>query len=143
MIAGLPKAEIIFNLVFFISVTSVLLQGTTLSYIAKLLHVSVPKKVKRRMGVDMEILEIEKSEMVEIEIEPTSGIIGRKVVTLGFPKASHIMTIKRGEKYIMPVGSTILLGGDKLFILAEDKKILQRVYETLDIKEKGNSVISA
>jgi cell volume regulation protein A len=142
MIAGLPKAEIIFNLVFFISVTSVLLQGTTLSYIAKLLHVSVPKKVKRRMGVDMEILEIEKSEMVEIEIEPTSGIIGRKVVTLGFPKASHIMTIKRGDKYIMPVGSTILLGGDKLFILAEDKKILQRVYETLDIKEKGNGVIS-
>jgi NhaP-type Na+/H+ and K+/H+ antiporter len=51
-----------FKLVFFISVTSVLIQGTTLSYVAKLLHVAVPEKVRRRMGVDMDILEIEKSE---------------------------------------------------------------------------------
>jgi cell volume regulation protein A len=115
MIAGLPKAETIFNLVFFISVTSVLLQGTTLSYIAKLLHVSVPKNVKRRMGVDMDI------------------------VTLGFPKAAHIMTIKRGDKYIVPVGSTKLLGGDKLLILAEDKKTLQKVYDTLQITNANDA----
>ena len=37
LMAGIGKAEIIFNLVFFISVTSVLLQGTTLAYVAKLL----------------------------------------------------------------------------------------------------------
>jgi cell volume regulation protein A len=139
MIAGLPKAETIFNLVFFISVTSVLLQGTTLSYIAKLLHVSVPKNVKRRMGVDMDILDIEKSEMSEIIIDSSSNIIGRRIVTLGFPKAAHIMTIKRGDKYIVPVGSTKLLGGDKLLILAEDKKTLQKVYDTLQITNANDA----
>jgi len=135
MIAGLPKAEMIFNLVFFISVTSVLLQGTTLNYVAKLLHVAVPKNVKRRMGVDMDILDIEKSEMREIVIDESSKIIGKKIVMLGIPKAAHIMTIKRGDKYIIPIGSTKLLSGDKLLLLAEDKKVLQTLFNTLNIKE--------
>jgi cell volume regulation protein A len=34
LLAGIPKAELIFNLVFFISISFVLLQGTTLSYVA-------------------------------------------------------------------------------------------------------------
>ena len=135
MIAGLPKADIIFNLVFFISVTSVLLQGTTLSYVAKLLHVAVPESVRRRVGVDVDILEIEKSEMKEVVIESSSGIAGKKIVMLGVPKSIHIMTIKRDNKYIVPVGSTRLLPGDRLMLLAEDKESLKRMYEILQIKD--------
>jgi cell volume regulation protein A len=136
LIAGLPKAELIFNLVFFISVTSVLIQGTTLSYVAKLLHVAVPEKVRRRMGVDMDILEIEKSEMREIVVDLNSTTVGKKIVMLGIPKSVHIMTIKRDDKYIVPVGSTTLFGGDKLLILAEDKKALQAIFDILQIKER-------
>ncbi|MEJ0105153.1 MAG: potassium/proton antiporter [Bacteroidota bacterium] len=135
MIAGLPKAELIFNLVFFISVSSVLLQGTTLSFIARLLHLDVPQKVKRRMGADIEIEDKEKSEMVEIVIDAASPVNGKKIVTLDIPKAANIMTIKRGEKYLIPVGSTRLLAGDKLQVLAEDKKTMQLVYDALHIKE--------
>src|SRR5688500_3631998 len=52
LIAGIPAAPNIFNLVFFISVSSVLLQGTTLPLIAKWLHVSVPEKLKRKFPLD-------------------------------------------------------------------------------------------
>lgn len=136
MIAGLPKAEMIFNLVFFISVTSVLVQGTTLSFVAKLLHVAVPEKVRRRMGVDMDILEIEKSEMREIVIDLSSGVVGRKIVTLKLPKSAHIMTIRRDDKYIVPVGSSRLYGGDKLLVLAEDKKTMDEIYVALEVNEQ-------
>ena len=135
MIAGLPKAELIFNLVFFISVSSVLLQGTTLSYIARLLHLDVPQKVKRRMGADIEIQDKEKSEMAEVIIEAGSPVNGKKIVTLDIPKAANIMTIKRGEKYLIPVGSTRLLAGDELMVLAEDKKTMELVYKALRVKE--------
>lgn len=37
LIAGLPKADAIFNLVFFIVITSVLIQGVSLPYVARLL----------------------------------------------------------------------------------------------------------
>lgn len=43
LIAGLPQAEIIFNLVFFIVVTSVLLQGTTLPLMARWMGLSSPE----------------------------------------------------------------------------------------------------
>ncbi|HMO61489.1 MAG TPA: potassium/proton antiporter [Ferruginibacter sp.] len=135
MLAGLPKADIIFNLVFFISVTSVLLQGTTLSFVARLLHVAVPNNLKRRMGVDMDILDIDKSEMKEISIPAGSEVVGKKIVSLGIPKAVHITTIKRGNKFIAPVGSTRLEAGDTLMVLAEDKKSMQALLEILKADE--------
>jgi cell volume regulation protein A len=87
------------------------------------------------MGVDMDILEIEKSEMREVVIQPSSNVVGKKVVVLGIPKAAHIVTIKRKDKYFVPVGSTTLLTEDKLLILAQDKKTMQDVYSILGVKE--------
>ena len=42
LIAGLPESDLIFNLVFFISVSSVLVQGTTLPVVARWLRLTVP-----------------------------------------------------------------------------------------------------
>ncbi len=46
VIAGLEKADLIFNLVFFISVSSVLLQGTSLAIVARWLKIIVPETKK-------------------------------------------------------------------------------------------------
>ena len=134
MIAGLPKAELIFNLVFFISVSSVLLQGTTLSYIASLLHLSVPGKIKQKTGHESELQDPLSKELVEIMIANDSPVSGQKIVTLDIPRSANIMTIKRGDHYIIPVGSTRLQAGDRLQILAEDKKSLDEVYASLRVK---------
>jgi potassium/hydrogen antiporter len=134
LIAGLEKAELIFNLVFFISITSVLLQGTTLAYVAKLLHVSVPAKAKKL--TEMEITDIAKKERLRLTIPPGNNAIGKKIVQLGIPKAAQIMTIKRGDHYLIPNGSTRILEGDKLFILAADEKTVKTVHESLHIKDE-------
>lgn len=131
LLAGIEKADIIFNLVFFISVTSVLLQGTTLAYVARLLHLDIPSKAKRR--TDLEISENAKSEKIHIEINEGNPAVGRMIVQLEFPKAAQIMTIKRNNEYIIPVGSTIIMAGDKLFILAEDKNTVALVYDSLHL----------
>ena len=131
LIAGIGRAELIFNLVFFISVTSVLLQGTTLAYVAKFLHLDIPSRAKRR--TELEIAENAKTEKIQVEISAGNPAIGRMVVQLQFPKAAQIMTIKRNGKYIIPVGSTQVKENDKLFILAEDKNTVQQVYESLHL----------
>ena len=131
LIANVDKALTIFNLVFFISVTSVLLQGTTLAFVAKLLHLDVPARAKRR--TDLEIAENAKKEKVQVQISHGNPAVGRMVVQLGFPKAAQIMTIKRDNKYIIPVGSTQVRENDKLFILAEDKHTVELVYESLHL----------
>ncbi len=133
MIAGLEKSEMIFNLVFFISITSVLVQGTTLAYVAKLLHVVTPAKAKRRTETDLELLDSLKSVMEEVTIPAQPEIAGKKIVHLGFPKTAQILSIKRGKNYISPVGSTVLLANDTLLILAEDEKAFFLAIQSLKI----------
>ena len=54
LLAGIDKANMIFNIVFFISVTSILIQGTTLSIVAKWLNVGLPETQKKLTGTDLE-----------------------------------------------------------------------------------------
>ena len=134
ILAGIPKADLIFNLVFFISVTSVLLQGTTLSWVAKLLHVSLPAKAKKRIGLDFELTDNIKSGMQEIILTKDSKAAGKSIVELGLPATIIILAIKRASVYIAPNGSTRLLPNDILFVLVEDKRSLELLGESLDIK---------
>lgn len=133
LLAGLPKAELIFNLVFFISITSVLLQGTTLSYVARLLHVTIPPKTKRRKSIDFELTDSIKSEMIEIMIPKDSFASGKRIVELTIPATINILAIKRSDVYIAPNGSTKLQADDVLYILAEDNNALQILGEELGI----------
>jgi cell volume regulation protein A len=123
MLAGLAKADMIFNLVFFISVTSVLLQGTTLAFVGKLLHVVLPASAKRKDGTNA--LEYVRSEMKEIRVPDSSTVVGKKIVELDIPLSIHIMSIKRGDIFIQPVGSTRIKADDTIFILADDEKALE------------------
>lgn len=133
LLAGIPKADLIFNLVFFISITSVLLQGTTLSYVAKLLHVAVPAKAKRRIGHDFESTDKIKSEMQEIILTEDSVAVDKRIVELAIPATTNILSIKRNDLFITPNGSTKLMANDTLYVLAEDKNSLALLAKSLDV----------
>jgi potassium/hydrogen antiporter len=133
LLAGIPKADLIFNLVFFISVTSVLLQGTTLAYVAKMLHVAVPANMKRRVGMDFEFSDHIKSEMQELILDHNSSALNKRIVDLKIPATVTIMAVKRNDVFIAPRGSTKLLENDILYILAEDKTALDSLAENLGI----------
>jgi cell volume regulation protein A len=66
LLAGIDKANMIFNIVFFISVTSVLIKGTTLTIVAKWLNVSLPGNAKIISETDKLILEFPKSTLRKI-----------------------------------------------------------------------------
>lgn len=132
LIAGIDKADLIFNLVFFISVTSVLLQGTTMAYVAKLLKVVVPPKAKRRLGIDFELTDKIKKELQQIVLPENSRATGKKIVDLDIPPQLNIVAIKRGDVYLAPNGSTKLMGEDVLHVLAEDKEAIARLMQILD-----------
>lgn len=127
LIAGVSKAEMIFNLVFFISISSVLLQGATLPIVAKWLHLTVPVKAKRRTMLDLELFNSVKSELSEFEIPIESKSVGMAVMQLKFPKSAWIVLINRQGKYLSPDGTTVLQVGDKLLVMADNKQSLQSV----------------
>jgi cell volume regulation protein A len=133
LLAGIDKADIIFNIVFFVSLTSVLTQGTTLSLVAKWFHVALPAKAKPRLPIDRMFEDSPKTRSEELTIEVDNPHIGKKVVDLNFPNAAIIAMIKRDGKYLTANGATEIRIGDKLLVLAEDNASMNRVFSILNI----------
>ena len=117
LIAGLDKAFTIFNLVFFISVSSVLVQGTTLAAAAKFFGVIVSGKDDDANNLPG---------IVQVALSNDSIHIRRKILELHLPPEIQIIAIQRDGAHFQPVGSTRLEPGDHLSILAKDSDDLAK-----------------
>ncbi|MCB4808348.1 potassium/proton antiporter [Tamlana sp. 62-3] len=133
LLAGIDKANMIFNIVFFISVSSVLIQGTTLSIVAKWLHVALPEKVKKLTANDLLLTENPKAQMKEITVTANCFAVNKKIVELGFPKNAIIAMIIRNNSYITPNGTTEIRAEDTLIVLADKLEVFEEVNKTLQI----------
>lgn len=111
MMAGVPKAEFLFDLVFFVVLTSVIVQGTTLPTVSKYLKIvqdgqAEPANLKRARH----------SELLEVVLGPESEAVGKMLVEISLPKTALVVLLKReGESYI-PRGATVLAARDVLVI---------------------------
>lgn len=131
LLAGIDKSSMIFNIVFFISVTSVLVQGTTLSLAAKWLKVALPEDGNKISPADTWLSENPKTGLQEITISATSLAANRKIVDLKFPKNALIAMIHRDGGYITPTGATVIEVGDVLMVLAENQDVFGEVGKIL------------
>jgi cell volume regulation protein A len=136
MIAGLAQSDMIFNLVFFIAISSVLVQGTTLPAVARMLHLIVPGRAKKRSGSDLEWIDPVMSVREEVQLPHHAMVKGRRIVEINFPKTAKILMIVRGTDYITPVGSTVLHGDDKLLILAENTQSFLSAIRSLGLENQ-------
>lgn len=135
LIAGVDKAGTIFNLVFFISTTSVILQGTTLPIVAKWLRLMVPEKAKRKFAIDIELSDESKNALLEIDLSASSTAINRKIVELNLPKNVLIVLVNRKGKYITPSGSTRLEQGDRLIITGDNEEAIEKTLSVLNVSK--------
>ena len=129
LLERIDKSEIIFHIVFFIVLTSILFQGTTLQSLAKWLNLEdrLPAKKVRAISLSEDV----KSELLELEVAHDSVAVGKKIVALSFPKNSLIVLISREKSYLMPRGDTVIEAGDKLMIMTDDKKTIEDVKHCL------------
>lgn len=120
LIQGVEKSGIIFNIVFFIVLTSVIIQGTTITVVAKWLHLFMPVSSKTRYPLELELSDQFKSELFEVEINSRSEVAGKQILQLKLPKTALIVLINRNNSYLTPSGVTTLLAGDKLLIMSDN-----------------------
>lgn len=133
LLAGIDKADAIFNIVFFVSLTSVLVQGSTLPIVAKWLRVGLPEKAKPLSPTDELLTEHPKALMREIKIKEGTPSVGLKIVNLNFPKNAIIAMIEREGNYLTPNGSTVIEANDKLVVLTDKPEVLDKVYTSLSL----------
>lgn len=120
VVAGVEGSDIIFNVVFVITIISLLAQGMTITPIARYLKLDMPLEENLNdFGVELpEELETQLKEMVLTENQLKTG---NTLATLGLSKEYLVMMIKRGDQILVPNGSLELLEGDKLLMISEKK----------------------
>jgi cell volume regulation protein A len=122
LVAKIPQAELIFNVVFFVVLTSVLLQGTSIPLVAKWLGVDAPLIPKRAYPIEYTPVSGLKSELQELPIPAGSNVVDKTIVELGLPAAVLIVLIARGDEFLVPGGGTTLWAGDTLLVMADKEQ---------------------
>ncbi|CAE6739952.1 potassium/proton antiporter [Nitrospira defluvii] len=119
LLAGIAQATMMFNLVFFIVLTSVLLQGTSIPLVARWL------KVEARLPRRLEASPVWnaptglKSGLVEMTIPESSVAVGQRLLDLGLPKSTLVILIGRKGQCFVPDGSTVLEANDSLLLFTD------------------------
>lgn len=132
LLAGLEQAELIFNIIFFVVLTSVLLQGTSIPLAARWLGVDAPAIPRRIYPIEYTPMDGLKSELKELPIPSDSLMAKKAIFELGLPDDFLVILIARENDFVMPSGGTVLQAGDTLLVLA-DKKTFDEVVEKFDL----------
>jgi cell volume regulation protein A len=130
MVEKIPNADMIFHIVFFITLTSLLLQGTTLFNIAKWLKLTIPEGKEKKPALEFESDTV-KLILEELKVESNFNCANKAIVNIELPKTVLIVMIEREDTYLTPNGSTVIETGDRLTILADTKANMDTAFQVL------------
>lgn len=110
-------ARFMFNIVFFITILSLLIQGTTVNAMARWLGLDDTVSSK---AFDIDLPDEVDADMKELTVTPEllaeSNLLSE--ITLPSNQQTLIVLIRRGDKYIVPKGDTRLHVGDRCLMLS-------------------------
>ncbi len=121
VVADVPGANSIFNIVFFITILSLIIQGTTIARISRLLGLSLPQE-KTGNDFGVELPEELGSDLHEVTVSTDMLSRAQTLKDMQLPKGTLVMIVKRDDEYLIPNGSLKLHTNDKLLLISEKKK---------------------
>lgn len=121
--AGIPEAGYIFNIVFFIVLTSALLQGSTLHLAARIFGLEEPEHTRANAPIELTPSEGFQAESLDFILPRQSSLVGKAIVDLGLPPDTAIVMISRQDRFLIPGGGTQLKEGDVITLIADPVNI--------------------
>jgi cell volume regulation protein A len=130
LVAGVDSAPLIFDVVFFAVLISVLIQGTTIPVVARWLGVDEP--AARLSAPPLEAVDVGQggARLHTMVIQEGARAAGCSLVELHLPPGTLVVLVQRHDAYMVPVGATQLLQGDSVMVLAAPEE-LEQVREAL------------
>ena len=110
-----------FQLIFFMVILSITLQGWLLMPVAKLLKVAQPAASKEEPPpLELEVTHTSAhQEMKEFRLTDDNQLVGKTLAQAGLPKGALVTMLRRNGTFIPPGGDTVLKAGDGMLIMAE------------------------
>lgn len=123
MMAGLPDAQLYFNLAFFVVMVSLIVQGGTLTKAMSLAKVELPPKPEPISRTGVEIYPTSEWELFIYRLKADKWCIGEPLRSLSLPEGTRIAAVFRNQELLHPSGSTRLEEDDTLCVLAQEKDL--------------------
>ena len=120
LIAGVKDADLIFNIVFFITLVSLIVQGGSITWVARKLHLDMPlEKTSNEFGV--EIPDELGPQLHELTLSEDMMTNGNLLSQMDIPKGTLVMMVKRGKTILVPNGQLPLEEGDILLCITGEQ----------------------
>lgn len=131
LLAGVAEAQWIFNVVFFIVITSALLQGWTIPFVLDMLNLKDTNKPFITSPTEFNHLDEVDRVRINMIVPDNDTFNNQSIVSIKALQGCLIITVKRGDMYFVPSGGTVLQTGDYLQALVSKSKVeeLQSILE--------------
>ncbi|MFC3852950.1 potassium/proton antiporter [Salinispirillum marinum] len=108
LLAGIMHADILFNVAFFVVLVSLVVQGWSLTFVARWLKVEIPPNNTRAQRMELELPGQPDYELVGYRISEDSSVFGRQLLKVTYPdgvkpalvlRHNELMSIDQAERY--------------------------------------------
>ncbi len=125
---GVPNADLLFNVIFLCTLVSLLVQGTTLTWMARKLNLDIPREKERSLEYfDMDLPDEIQSSAREVEVTERILAKGNTLRDISIPPRTLVIMVRRGEDFFVPTGASTLELGDQLLVISD--KDAQATYQ--------------
>ena len=130
VLADAPGAGRIFHLVFFIVVMNAIVPGGTVAWVTRRLGLQAAEPPAPRAVLAIESRLPLKGELLPFYIDEAVVVAGVALSELDFPEGAAVALIVRGDALVPPKGTTVLLPGDHVYVIAqpEDRVLIQLMF---------------
>ena len=134
--AGVPNADLLFNVVFLCTIVSLIIQGSSLSRMAKALDLALPPiDLKGPSHFDIDLPEEITSVATELQVTETMLANGNMLKNVSLPKNTLVILVRRGQSFFVPTGTSELNIGDLLLLITDDAAELSQRYMEHDTQD--------
>lgn len=122
LIAGIEGGQMFFNVVFFVVLTSAIIQGTTISPLAIKLKLVEKDRPEAPSLLELFALGKANSEITHVRVQKNMPVIGQEIQNLNLPDDILFTAIIREDRIITPKGNTVIEQGDTLYVMSPKTK---------------------
>ena len=132
LVADIEGARLIFNVVFIVTIVSLVVQGTSVSGMANLLGLAYTERESSFKGMFQEKM---LSAFTEIDVTQQMLASGTTMRSITLPNNTLVVMVCRDGDYFVPGGDTELQLSDRLLILSDRNDELHEHYKEYGVED--------
>lgn len=130
MIGGVPEADRLFHIVFFVVVVNAFIPGSTVRLATRLGKMDRPHKPTPAAALEINARKSLDGELLSFHIDGSLAACDVSLARIKFPPRASLILLVRGEEMIAPRGDTVLRAGDHAYVFcrSEDRPFIELMF---------------